>query len=146
VRWLGIKQRDSSCSPWQGKGRIDHLSAVDRDNRIASTQSSFIILASASSSLQNGLQNYVNQFAPWIVVTPEGPCQLPSCAKTLPFSVIDNISSLAGVQSVYPMVLFLAVEVRPNQSIIFNGQPKIMTGYVGSISAVVGGPGSFPSI
>jgi len=113
---------------------------------IASTLSSFIVLASASSSLQYGLQNYVNQFAPWIVVTPAGPCQLPHCAKTLPFSVIDNISSLAGVQSVYPMVLFLAVEVRPNQSIIFNGQPKIMTGYVGYQSAVVGGPGSFPSI
>jgi len=73
---------------------------------LASTLSSFIVLASASSSLQNGLQNYVNQFAPWIVVTPEGPCQLPSCAKTLPFSVIDNISSLAGVKNVYPMVLF----------------------------------------
>jgi len=111
---------------------------------LASTLSSFIVLASASSSLQYGLQNYVNQFAPWIVITPAGPCQLPSCAYTLPFSVIDNISSLAGVQSVYPMVLFLAVEVRPNQSIIFNGQPKIMTGYVGVISAVVGGPGSFP--
>ncbi len=111
---------------------------------IASTLSSFIVLASASSSLQYGLQNYVNQFAPWIVVTPEGPCQLPSCAKTLPFSVIDNISSLAGVKNVYPMVLFLAVEIRPNQTLIFNGQPKIMTGYVGYQSAVVGGPGSFP--
>src|SRR5579875_3947288 len=70
---------------------------------IASTLSSFIVLASASSSLQYGLQNYVNQFAPWIVITPEGPCRLPSCAYTLPFSVIDNISSLAEVQSVYPM-------------------------------------------
>jgi len=112
---------------------------------IASTLSSFIVLASASSSLQYGLQNYVNQFAPWIVITPEGPCQLPHCAKTLPFSVIDNISSLAGVQNVYPMVLFVVWEVHHNQSIIFNGQPKILSLNVGFRSAVVGGPGSFPS-
>jgi len=83
---------------------------------LASTLSSFIVLASASSSLQYGLQNYVNQFAPWIVITPEGPCQLPGCAYTLPFSVIDNISSLAGVQNVYPMVLFTAVQVHYNWS------------------------------
>jgi len=113
---------------------------------IASTLSSFIVLASASSSLQYGLQNYVNQFAPWIVVTPEGPCQLPSCAKTLPFSVIDNISSLAGVQNVYPMVLFIVWEVHHNQSLIFNGQPEVLTLNIGSRSAVVGGPGGFPSI
>ena len=113
---------------------------------IASTLSSFIVLASASSSLQYGLQNYVNQFAPWIVVTPEGPCQLPGCAKTLPFSVINNISSLAGVQNVYPMVLFVVWEVHHNQSIILNGQPKVLTLNIGSRSAVVGGSGGFPSI
>jgi len=113
---------------------------------LASTLSSFTVLASASSSLQYGLQNYVNQFAPWIVVTPEGPCQLPSCAKTLPFSVIDNISNTPGVQNVYPMVLFMTFEVHYNQSIIFNGVPKIMTGYEGTRSAVVGGPNSFPTV
>jgi len=112
---------------------------------IASTLSSFIVLASASSSLQYGLQNYVNQFAPWIVVTPAGPCQLPSCAKTLPFSVIDNISSLAGVQNVYPMVLFTAVQVHYNWSTIYNGKNETLTLYEGSSSAAVGGPGSFPS-
>ena len=112
---------------------------------IASTLSSFIVLASASSSLQYGLQNYVDQFAPWIVVTPAGPCQLPSCAKTLPFSVIDNISSLAGVQNVYPMVLFTAVQVHYNWSTIYNGKNETLTLYEGSSSAAVGGPGSFPS-
>ena len=105
----------------------------------------WIVIPAIGSSLESGISNYANTTGTYIIVSFNG--NPLSQQTTLPSSVIDGISGIAGVQTAYPVDVNFTTFDFPNytQPPPPGGGVSIKGAYASMQSAVIGGPYGFPS-
>jgi hypothetical protein len=94
----------------------------------------WILVPSAASSLQTNLGAYAAGVASYVVVVPGHSCPLlvsPSCPKSLPESLVRNISNINGVERVHKVIV--------NETWFFS--PTLTHGH---FTSVLGGTEGFP--
>jgi ABC-type lipoprotein release transport system permease subunit len=107
--------------------------------------SAWIMIPSIGTSLQANLISYANGVATYMAVQPNAGCESTKCYSTIPQEAIRAISSVQGVQAVYPFAINSTYFVARNFSTVQNGQTIVIPrARFGVTSAVFGGSDSFP--
>ncbi len=108
-----------------------------------------MLIPSTSASLDSGLVSYMNGIGAYVVVmSGKGSACLPSeqCARSLPKSVVENLSAINGVQEVWPVMTNATTFVEHNVTEVYNGQNVTLASVRSSArSAMIGGPNGFPA-
>ncbi len=124
------------------KARKEKIWSIAMVGLLTTGLTTWMVVSSLSTSLQEGFSSYANNVATYIFVYNTGE----DYQSRLPTEVTDRITAIASVQEVYPIVAnwtyFIGL---PIDWILANGTHLNMTGSIGSFnSAVVGGQGGFP--
>ncbi len=105
----------------------------------------WIVIPAIGASLESGLSGYANTTGTYVIVSFNG--NPLSQQSTLPSSVVDEISTIAGIQAVYPVDVNFTMFRFPNytqppppgEGVSIKGANQFVQ------SAVIGGPYGFPS-
>jgi FtsX-like permease family len=107
----------------------------------------WILIPSVASSLESGVSSYSNGVGTYFVINTSGSRCVPSfggCADLLPVNVTDGLSSIPGVQEVFPIIVNLTTVIGTTYDII-NGQNVSLRLNEEETSALIGGPKGFPA-
>jgi len=104
----------------------------------------WIVTPAIGNSLRSGLSSYANTSATYVIVDYTGSPQ--GQEETLPHNLVENISAINGVQTVYPVDINYTNFNFPNYAT--PPPPGESVGIKGAVeqvrSAVIGGPYGFP--